>query len=161
MIPLRDLTFIRFSDLSAPGLVLPCGDYATGHFLVVQYEGGLLAVSLDEKWEYEVVECAEADQWRGAYVTGVEIRVDPRSIYSLDGIMPFRGSLVLGGDAVMVAAKPKGPFGFHRPILLPVGEMGSADHTVDSIGIAKWEVGKVIDGVFVPLHRVEAKPLKT
>lgn len=153
MIPASFLRPTRLPEIESRGLVLKSSRYASANLLIIGEEE-LTAAFLDDDFQYESMPCSKAESWSGLFIKDVELRVDPSSVYDLNGYFAPLGMLTFGSDGVCIVAK----FGENRTFLrnkkIPFGFQGLEGRFPTEVGFTRWELGITVDHLWNSLWQV-------
>lgn len=125
---------------AAPGtLVLPRTQYEAT-FLVGQRGDQAMAMFLDGDHIFGSFPSGESENWRGLLIPGVELLVDPASLFDPDeGRVPL-GSIVRGGTYLAMVAKSGDRFGFRDSIRINLLDDLPASPSELKAGFLHWQL---------------------
>ena len=120
-------------------MVLPRTRYEST-FLVGERADQPMAMFLDGDHVYGSFPSADAESWNGLLIPGVELMVDPASLFDPDeGRAPF-GSIVRGGNYLAVVAKSSQRYGFQEAIRISLHHDLPAMASALKVGFLHWQL---------------------
>lgn len=138
MLAAREFAVGTLAEALPGTLVLPRTPYESTFLVGVR--GGPVAMFLDGDHQFSSFPSAEAENWKGLLIPGVELLVDHSSLFSPDDERAPLGSVVRGGSYLAVTAKSGDRYGFHDAVRINLQDDLSESPSALKAGFLHWQL---------------------
>lgn len=139
MLNAREFAVGTLAEATPGTLMLPRTPYELT-LLVGQCGDQTTAMFLDGKFRFSNLPSAGNSHWKGLIIPGVELIVDPASLFDPDERAEPLGSVVRSGSYLAVVAKSNDQYGFHNSIRINLHGSLPASPSELKAGFLRWQL---------------------